>query len=94
MNNTPSFRFPTEVPAELRQQAEKSLKQTGAVLVRGFELAQQNTAVAIDHAQSLVRAGSVQDALKLQAEFIKERLAAAQIQAKELYTLAQPSKAA
>lgn len=45
------------------------------------------------HAQKLVQARSLKDALTLQAEFARSQLAALQAQAKELASLARPAKA-
>ncbi|MER2264792.1 phasin [Methylobacterium oxalidis] len=64
-----------------------------AVLVRGFELTEQNIAAGFDHAQKLVQARSLKDALTLQAEFARSQFAALQEQTKELASLARPAKA-
>ena len=54
-----------------------------------FSYAEQNIAAAFDLAQKLVRAKDPQEALKLQAEYVREQFAALQSQAKEFGSAAQ-----
>ncbi|WP_299567903.1 phasin [Enterovirga sp.] len=51
--------------------------------------AEQNISAAFDHAQRLVRATDIQEAMKLQAEFARTQFAAMQVQMKELGEIAQ-----
>lgn len=107
-----------EVPAEMRDFAEKSVEQArkafdgflGAAhkavdtlqgsttsmqasatnaTKRTLSYAEQNIAAAFDHAQRLVRASDVQEAMRLQAEFARSQFAAMQAQMKELGDIAQ-----
>src|SRR5215211_4121787 len=45
--------------------------------------AEQNLSAAFDHAQKLVRAKDVQEAMQIQSEFVKSQFAAMQSQMKE-----------
>jgi phasin len=51
--------------------------------------AEQNLSAAFDHAQKLVRAKDVQEAVQLQSEFVRSQFAAMQAQMKEFGSLAQ-----
>ena len=51
--------------------------------------AEQNIAAAFDHAQKIVRAKDLQEAMQLQTDFAKAQFAAMQSQLKELGDLAQ-----
>ncbi len=51
--------------------------------------AEQNISAAFDHAQRLVRATDIQDAMKIQADFARTQFAAMQSQLKELGEIAQ-----
>lgn len=51
--------------------------------------AEQNVAAAFDHAQKLVRAADLQEALQLQSEYARSQFAAMQAQMKEIGELAQ-----
>ena len=51
--------------------------------------AEQNIAAAFDHAQKLVRAKDLQEAMQLQGEFARTQFAALQTQMKELGEVAQ-----
>lgn len=51
--------------------------------------AEQNVAAAFDHAQRLVRAADLQEAMQLQTEFARSQFAAMQSQMKEIGELAQ-----
>jgi phasin len=54
-----------------------------------FSYAEQNIAAAFDLAQRLVRAKDVQEAMQLQAEYVRSQFAAMQAQMKEFGSLAQ-----
>ena len=54
-----------------------------------FGYAEQSIAAAFDHAQRLVRAKDVQEAMQLQAEFVRNQFAAMQSQMKEFGAIAQ-----
>jgi hypothetical protein len=56
---------------------------------RTFEAAEQNVNAALDLGQRLARAKSVQEAMQLQAEYVRIQLAAMQAQAKEFGGMAQ-----
>lgn len=64
--------------------AETARSGTQDAVFRGFGYAQQNINAAFDLAQKLVRAKNVQEAMELQAEFVRGQLAAMQDQAQEL----------
>lgn len=107
-----------EVPAEMREFAEKSVEQAkkafdgflGAAhkavdTVQGstttmqssvsdatrktLSYAEQNISAAFEHAQKLVRARDIQEAMQLQADFARTQFAAMQGQMKELGEMAQ-----
>src|SRR5215210_4727791 len=111
---TPNF----EVPAEMRDFAEKSVEQARKALGgfmgaaqrtvdtlegsattmqsgakdmtrRTFSYAEQNIAAAFDLAQKLVRAKDPQEALQLQAEYVRQQFASMQTQMKEFGSAAQ-----
>lgn len=54
-----------------------------------FSYAEQNLAAAFDLAQKLVRAKDVQEAVQIQAEFVRSQFAAMQNQMKEFGSAAQ-----
>jgi phasin len=54
-----------------------------------FSYAEQSIAAAFDHAQRLVRAKDVQEAMQLQAEFVRNQVAAMQSQMKDFGAIAQ-----
>jgi phasin len=116
MANTPTPNY--EIPAEMRDFAEKSVEQARKAVdsflsaarrtVDTFEgsantvqssakdmtrktlsYAEQNLSAAFDHAQKLVRARDVQEAVQLQSEFVRSQFAAMQAQMKEFGSLAQ-----
>jgi len=103
--------LPYEVPAEMRDLAEKSVEQarkafdgflgaahkaidsvegqavrfnTGDMSRKALSYADQNMKAAFDHAQRLVRAKDVQEAMQIQTEFVKAQFAAIQEQMKDL----------
>jgi phasin len=111
---TPNY----EIPAEMRDFAEKSVEQArramdgflGAaqktvdtfegsattvqasakdVTRRTFAYAEQNIAAAFDLAQRMVRARDMQEAMQIQAEFVRTQFESMQAQMKEFGSLAQ-----
>jgi phasin len=54
-----------------------------------FTYAEQSISAAFEHAQRLVRAKDVQEAMQLQAEFVRNQFAAMQNQMKDLGAIAQ-----
>ena len=56
---------------------------------KSFNYAEQNIAAAFEHAQRLVRAKDVQEAMQLQAEFVRNQFAAMQNQMRDLGAIAQ-----
>ncbi len=107
-----------EIPAEMRDFAEKSVEQArkamdgfmGAaqktvdtfegsantvqasatdVTRKTFSYAEQNLSAAFDLAQRMVRAKDMQEAMQIQAEFVRNQLEAMQTQMKEFGSLAQ-----
>jgi phasin len=107
-----------EVPAEMRDLAEKSVDQARKAIdgfmgaarktvdtfegsastvqasakdmtTKTFSYAEQNIEAAFDLAQKLVRAKDVQEAMQIQAEFVRSQFAALQTQMKEFGGLAQ-----
>jgi len=60
-----------------------------AMYSRNLEYAEQNVRAAFDLAQKIAAARSFPEAMQLQAEYVRERFAAMQAQAKELGGLAQ-----
>jgi phasin len=54
-----------------------------------FTYAEQNISAAFEHAQRLVRAKDVQEAMHLQAEFVRNQFAAMQSQMRDLGAIAQ-----
>lgn len=65
--------------------------RTGAqdLYTRGLDYAEQNVTAALDVAQKLTAARSFPEAAQIQAEYVRERFAAIQAQAKAFGTLAQ-----
>jgi phasin len=59
------------------------------VASKTFDYAEQNIAAAFDLAQHLVRAKDVQEAMQIQAEFVRSQFAAMQNQMKEFGSVAQ-----
>ena len=113
-NQTPNY----EIPAEMRDFAEKSVEQARKALDgyisaaqravdtfegsadtvqasakdmtrKTFSYAEQNISAAFDLAQRLVRAKDMQEAMQLQAEFVKQQFEAMQAQMKEFGAAAQ-----
>ena len=107
-----------EIPAEMRDFAEKSVEQAlkaidgflsaaqktvdtfegSANTVQAsakdatrktFTYAEQNLAAAFDLAQRMVRAKDMQEAMQIQAEFVRNQFEAMQTQMKEFGSIAQ-----
>ena len=107
-----------EVPAEMRDFAEKSVEQarkaidgfmgaarktadtlegsaqtvqvsTKDITQKTFSYAEQNISAAFDLAQRLVRAKDVQEAMQIQAEFVRQQFSSMQTQMKEFGSMAQ-----
>lgn len=72
-----------ESSASTVQASTKELSQ------KTFSYAEQNLAAAFDLAQKLVRAKDVQEAVHIQAEFVRSQFAAMQSQMKEFGSAAQ-----
>ena len=73
----------------LESSATNVQSNTKDLTQRTFEYAEQNVSAAFDLAQKLVRAKDVQEAMQLQAEFVRNQFAAMQTQMKEFGSLAQ-----
>ena len=56
---------------------------------KNLSYAEQNHSAAFEHAQRLVRARDVQEAVQLQSEFVRSQFAALQAQMKEFGSIAQ-----
>jgi phasin len=113
-NPTPNY----EIPAEMRDFAEKSVEQARKAMDgflgaaqktvdtfegsantvqasakdmtrRTFTYAEQNIAAAFDLAQRMVRAKDLQEAMQIQAEFVRNQFESMQAQMKEFGALAQ-----
>jgi phasin len=113
-NQTPNY----EVPAEMRDFAEKSVEQARKAMDgfinaaqktvdtfegsantvqasakdatrKTFTYAEQNIAAAFDLAQKMVRAKDMQEAMQIQAEFVRSQFEAMQAQMKEFGSMAQ-----
>ncbi|WP_441984260.1 phasin [Microvirga sp. 2YAF29] len=107
-----------EVPAEMRDFAEKSVEQARKAIDgfmsaaqktvstfegsantvqasatdatrKTFTYAEQNLTAAFDLAQRMVRAKDMQEAMQIQAEFVRSQFEAMQTQMKEFGSLAQ-----
>lgn len=107
-----------EVPAEMRDFAEKSVEQARKAMDgflgaaqravdtlegsastmqasatettrKSLSYAEQNIAAAFDLAQRLVRAKDVQEAMQLQADFVRQQVTSMQGQLKEFGNIAQ-----
>lgn len=107
-----------EIPAEMRDFAEKSVEQARKAIDgflsaaqktvdtfegsantvqasakdatrKTFAYAEQNLAAAFDLAQRMVRAKDMQEAMQIQAEFVRTQFEAMQTQMKEFGSIAQ-----
>ena len=113
-NQTPSF----EIPAEMRDFAERSVEQARKAMDgfigaaqrtvdtfegsantvqasakdmtrKTFAYAEQNIQAAFDLAQRMVRAKDLQEAMQVQADFVRSQFEAMQTQMREFGTAAQ-----
>ena len=100
--------FKLEVPAQIKEVAEKTIDQaergfsafieaanksvsripnpTTDMSLRALSLTEQNMKAAFDHAKKLLQAKDLQEAMQLQAEFMKVQYEAATEQLKEMGT--------
>jgi phasin len=100
--------FKLEVPAQIKEVAEKTIDQaergfsafieaanksvsmipnpTTDMSLRALSLTEQNMKAAFDHAKKLLQANDLQEAMRLQAEFLKAQYEAATEQLKEMGT--------
>jgi phasin len=69
--------------------AEATRANVQGMTAQGFEYAEQNVNAALDFAKRLVRAKDAQEAMKLQADFVREQFSAIQNQAKDMASSAQ-----
>jgi phasin len=73
----------------LESTAETAQASTKDLARKTFTYAEQNIAAAFDLAQRLIRAKDPQEALQLQAEFVRSQFSSLQSQMKEFGTMAQ-----
>src|SRR4051794_21600425 len=73
----------------LQGSADLARSSTQEMYARGLDYAEQNVRAALDLGQKLAAARSLPEAAQIQAEYVRERFAAMQAQAKELGGLAQ-----
>jgi len=73
----------------IQDSTELTRTTTRDLSARSFDAAEQNVGAAFELAQKLVHASSVQEAMQLQAEFVRSQFAAIQAQAREFGTMAQ-----
>ena len=100
--------FKFEVPAQVKEVAEKTIDQaergfsafieaanksvsripnpTTDMSLKALSLTEQNMKAAFDHAKKLLQAKDLQEAMQLQAEFLKVQYEAATEQLKEMGT--------
>src|SRR3712207_457198 len=73
----------------LENSASNVQANTTDITRKTFTYAEQNISAAFEHAQRLVRAKDVQEAMQLQAEFVRSQFAAMQNQMRDLGAIAQ-----
>jgi|SRR5215203_2696748 phasin len=100
--------FKLEVPAQIKEVAEKTINQaergfsafieaanksvsmipnpTTDMSLKALSLTEQNMKAAFDHARKLLQANDLQEAMRLQAEFLKGQYEAATEQLREMGT--------
>jgi phasin len=100
--------FKLEVPAQIKEVAEKTIDQaergfsafieaanksismipnpTTDMSLRALSLTEQNMKAAFDHAKKLLQAKDLQEAMRIQAEFLKAQYEAATEQLNEMAT--------
>jgi len=103
---TEQQQFKLEVPAQIKEVAEKTIDQaergfsafikaanksvsmipnpTTDMSLKALSLTEQNMKAAFDHAKTLLQAKDLQEAMRLQAEFLKAQYEAATEQLKEM----------
>ena len=103
---TEQQQFKLEVPAQIKEVAEKTIDQaergfsafieaanksvsmipnpTTDMSVKALSLTEQNMKAAFDHAKKLLQAKDLQEAMRLQAEFLKAQYETATEQLKEM----------
>src|SRR5215203_3421961 len=108
--------FKLEVPAQIKEVAEKTINQaergfsafieaanksvsmipnpTTDISLKALSHTEQNMKAAFDHAKKLVQAKDLQEAMRLQADFMKAQYDAATEQFKELGNSMHPRKSA
>jgi phasin len=69
--------------------ADLSRTSVQDMYARGFDYAEQNVHAAFEHAQKLARARTPMEAMQIQSEYVRERFAAMQEQAKAFGAMAQ-----
>jgi phasin len=69
--------------------AETTRANVQGMTSQAFGYAEQNVNAAFDLAKKLVRAKDAQEAMKLQADFVREQFSAIQSQAKDMASAAQ-----
>ncbi len=76
--------------SEQMQTTSKSVQESmQTVVAKGLDQVQENAAATFDFAQKLVRTRDLREAMELQSEFLRGRIANLQAQAKDLGALAQ-----
>ena len=107
--------FKLEVPAQIKEVAEKTIDQaergfsafieaanksvsmipnpTTDMSLKALSLTEQNMKAAFDHAKKILQAKDLQEAMQLQAEFLKAQYEAATEQLKEIGTSVRSSGA-
>jgi phasin len=107
--------FKLEVPAQIKEVAEKTIDQaergfsafieaanksvsmipnpTTDMSLRALSLTEHNMKAAFDHAKKLLQANDLQEAMRLQAEFLKAQYEAATEQLKEMGTSVRSASA-
>jgi phasin len=73
----------------LENSASSVQSNTTDITRKTFTYAEQNISAAFEHAQRLVRAKDVQEAMQLQAEFVRNQFAAMQNQMRDFGAIAQ-----
>ena len=103
---TEQQQFKLEVPAQIKEVAEKTIDQaergfrafieaanksvsmipnpTTDMSLKALSLTEQNMKAAFDHAKKLLQANDLQEAMRLQAEFLKAQYETATEQLKEM----------
>ena len=107
--------FKLEVPAQIKEVAEKTIDQAEQgfsafieaatksvsmvpnpatdMSLKALSLTEQNMKAAFDHAKKLLQANDLQEAMRLQAEFLKAQYEAATEQLKQMGTSVRSASA-